>query len=151
MGPFSNELEAFPGMNSIQHLSGCLKELHIFGWGKLKSLPDQLQHLTALSSLGLNDFNTLKALPEWLGNFSSLQSLRIGNCWNLTQLPTSETMVGLYDLDKLHIKNCPLLERNCTKDSGPEWHKISRILEVKIDDKTIREKVSSISQIYLSV
>jgi len=48
IGGFSQELEAFPGMNSIQHLDGSLEELKIIGWKKLKSLPHQLQHLTLL-------------------------------------------------------------------------------------------------------
>jgi hypothetical protein len=37
IGSFSEELEAFPGMNSIHHLGGSLKKLKIFGWKNLKS------------------------------------------------------------------------------------------------------------------
>jgi selenocysteine lyase/cysteine desulfurase len=55
IGGFSEEMEAFPAgvLNSIQHLnlSGSLKYLRIYGWDKLKSVPHQLQHLTALEEL----------------------------------------------------------------------------------------------------
>jgi len=55
IGGFSEELEAFPigVLNSFQHLnlSGSLERLEICGWDKLKSVPHQLQHLTALERL----------------------------------------------------------------------------------------------------
>ncbi|KAI8537498.1 hypothetical protein RHMOL_Rhmol09G0028000 [Rhododendron molle] len=56
-----------------------LEGLYLSGFG-IKSLPDQLQHLTALKRLDIRRFNELEALPEWLGNLSSLQSLGLRSC-----------------------------------------------------------------------
>jgi len=78
IGALSEEMEAFPAgvLNSFQHLSlsRSLKSLWILGWDKLKSVPHQLQHLTALEHLDIWDFNGEgfeEALPEWLANLSS--------------------------------------------------------------------------------
>jgi hypothetical protein len=61
IGGFSKEMEAFPVgvLNSFQHLnlSGSLKYLRIDGWDKLKSVPHQLQHLTALERLEIHNFD----------------------------------------------------------------------------------------------
>ena len=43
LDPFSEELEEFPGVNSIHHLYSSLEDLTLFGWKRLSSLPDQLQ------------------------------------------------------------------------------------------------------------
>ncbi|KAK8489600.1 hypothetical protein V6N12_018021 [Hibiscus sabdariffa] len=72
LGPFSEEVEEFPGLGSIHHLHSSLKQLRLNGWDKPCSLPHQLQHLTTLEQLEIRDFDRLKALPEWLGNLSSL-------------------------------------------------------------------------------
>ncbi|GLU17950.1 hypothetical protein SLE2022_342860 [Rubroshorea leprosula] len=83
MGPFSSDLEEFPGLDGIHHLHASLKDLQLTGWDKIKFLPGQLQHLTALESLTLEDFNRVEVLPDWLGNLSSLQKLGIRRCPNL--------------------------------------------------------------------
>ncbi|KAG5230707.1 Fom-2 family protein [Salix suchowensis] len=134
IGGFSGELEAFPAgvLNSIQHLnlSGSLETLWIEGWDKLKSVPHQLQHLTALKFLIINGFNGEEfeeALPEWLGNLSSLQRLYIMECKNLKYLPSSTAIQRLSKLKKLVIWGCPLLEENCREENGCEWPKISHI------------------------
>nr|TKS02780.1 hypothetical protein D5086_0000159690 [Populus alba] len=90
IGGFSKEMEAFPVgvLNSIQHL----KSLYIHGWDKLKSVPHQLQHLTALEILRIMDFDgeeLEEALPEWMANLSSLRFLWIENCKNLKYMPSS--------------------------------------------------------------
>jgi Leucine-rich repeat (LRR) protein len=135
IGGFSEELEAFPGMNSIHHLSGSLKELKIIGWKKLKSLPNQLQHLISLKKLKIYGFNGeefAEALPHWLANLSSLQELTISECQNLKCLPSSTAMQRLSKLTLLDIRSCPLLDRNCLKGSGSEWPKISHISSINI-------------------
>nr|TKR85872.1 hypothetical protein D5086_0000244930 [Populus alba] len=121
IGGFSQELEAFPGMDSIQHLGGTLEELKIIGWKKLKSLPHQLQHLTSLTKLKIYGFNGEgfeEALPEWLANLSSLQELTIWECQNLKYLPSSTAMQRLSKLTRLIIRSSSLLKRNCTEGSG---------------------------------
>ncbi|XP_061961696.1 putative disease resistance protein RGA1 isoform X2 [Populus nigra] len=139
-GGFSNELEAFPAgvLNSIQHLnlSGSLKSLWIYGWDKLKSVPHQLQHLTALETLRICNFNGEEfeeALPEWVANLSSLQSLGIYNCKNLKYMPSSTAIQRLSKLKTLSIGGeCPHLSANCRKENGSEWPKISHIPEIYI-------------------
>ncbi|XP_017974561.1 PREDICTED: putative disease resistance protein RGA3 [Theobroma cacao] len=137
IGFFSEELEEFPGLNSIHLLHASLEYLHLFGWKKLKSLPPQLQHLAALKSFAIVFFDGMEALPEWLGNLSSLQKLRIGHCNNLMHLPSMEAMECLSKLQRLEIHRSPILAERCTKDSGPEWHKIARIQYIQIDWRCI--------------
>ncbi|XP_073264755.1 uncharacterized protein [Populus alba] len=135
IGGFSEELEAFPGMNSIHHLRGSLKELKIIGWKKLKSLPDKLQHLISLTKLKIYGFNGeefAEALPHWLANLSSLQELTISECQNLKYLPSSASMQRLSKLTLLDIRSCPHLGGNCLKGSGSEWSKISHIPSISI-------------------
>ncbi|KAJ9160438.1 hypothetical protein P3X46_025839 [Hevea brasiliensis] len=135
IGGFSKELDSFPYLNSIQDLPS-LESLTIYGdyygGGRTKSLPDQLQCLTALNSLSIWDFNGVEALPEWLGNLSSLQSLEIWNCKNLKYLPTATDMQRLSKLRNLRIAYCSFLGANCAKGRGSEWPKISHIPDVRI-------------------
>jgi Leucine-rich repeat (LRR) protein len=140
IGGYSEEMEAFPAgvLNSIQHLnlSGSLKSLGICGWDKLKSVPHQLQHLTALNALSIYDFNGEEfeeALPEWMANLSSLHFLTITNCKNLRYLPSSTAIQRLSKLKELRIwGGCPHLSENCRKENGSEWPKISHIPSIDI-------------------
>ncbi|TYI91669.1 hypothetical protein E1A91_D02G009500v1 [Gossypium mustelinum] len=77
IGGFSEDLEEFPGFDSIQRLSASLKELRLRGWAKLSYLPYQLQDLTALEELEIQRFHGIEALPDWLGNLSSIKRLGI--------------------------------------------------------------------------
>ncbi|KAI5557767.1 hypothetical protein BDE02_18G125400 [Populus trichocarpa] len=140
IGGFSEELEAFPAgvLNSFQHLnlSGSLERLEICGWDKLKSVPHQLQHLTALERLEICDFRGEgfeEALPDWLANLSSLRYLGIDNCKNLKYLPSSTAIQRLPKLKGLRILGgCPHLSENCRKENGSEWPKISHIPTIDI-------------------
>ncbi|GKV50734.1 hypothetical protein SLEP1_g57432 [Rubroshorea leprosula] len=132
IGPFWSELEEYPGLTSIHQLQASLKSLRLLGWEKLKSLPHQLQHLTALNQLMLVNFNALAALPEWLGDLSSLHNLLIGGCSNLTHLPSIEAMRRLSNLQSLEIWSSPKLEERCAKESGLDWAKISHIPNIRI-------------------
>ncbi|KAL9386129.1 hypothetical protein Peur_023139 [Populus x canadensis] len=140
IGGYSEEMEVFPAglLNSIQHLnlSGSLKYLDIDGWDKLKSVPHQLQHLTALERLDISGFNGEEfeeALPDWLANLSSLQYLWIWNCKNLKYMPSSTAIQRLSKLKELWILGgCPHLKENCRKENGSEWPKISHIPSISI-------------------
>ncbi|KAF5941406.1 hypothetical protein HYC85_019048 [Camellia sinensis] len=109
-----------------------LVSLSLYGWERLKYLPDQLQHLTTLRDLPLRLFDGLEALPEWLGNLSSLHSLDLWYCKNLMNLPTLEAMQCLTNLRSLTIGVCPLLKERCARESGQEWHKIAHIPNILI-------------------
>ncbi|XP_022722656.1 putative disease resistance RPP13-like protein 1 [Durio zibethinus] len=117
LGPFSEELEEFPGLGSIHHLHSSLENLILVGWEKLSSLPDQLQQLTAPDELWIWNFSGVKALPEWLGNLSSLRSLYICDCENLGHLPYKEAMQRLSILKQLSIVGCPRLKGNFAEQS----------------------------------
>ncbi|CAL2239139.1 unnamed protein product [Prunus armeniaca] len=54
-----------------------VQKIRLWGWLKLKSLPQQIQHFTSLISLSIISFNQVETLPEWLGNFTSLTFLGI--------------------------------------------------------------------------
>ncbi|GKV06774.1 hypothetical protein SLEP1_g18618 [Rubroshorea leprosula] len=73
IGRFSEELEEFPSLSSI-HAS--LEQLKLWGWEKLTQLPD-IQHLTALKELSIYYFSGMESLPDWFNNLSSLQRLDI--------------------------------------------------------------------------
>ncbi|GLT64592.1 hypothetical protein SLA2020_370760 [Shorea laevis] len=134
IGGFLKELEQFPGLNSI---NTSLEDLQLYGWEKLSQLPHQIQHLTALQDLRVSGFDGVEVLPEWLRNLSSLESLFIRKCKNLKQLPPAEAFGRLSKLQYLDVRNCPLLEERCTKESGPEWSKISHIPTIYMKDKFI--------------
>jgi len=145
IGGFSEEFEVFPAgfLTSIQHLnlSGSLKSLVIGGWDKLKSVPHQLQRLTALEELDIRNFNGEEfeeALPEWLANLSSLQSLAIIGCKNLKYLPSSTAIQRLSKLKTLWIWGCPHLIENCRKENGSEWPKISHLPKIRIEGTRVQ-------------
>ncbi|XP_061992371.1 putative disease resistance protein RGA4 [Rosa rugosa] len=133
IGLFWKELDAFPDFQLPPPHDSQLEDLKLTGWPKLKSLPQQIQHLTCLKELWISYFEGLEALPEWLGNLTSLESLRISYCENLKYLPTQNSMKNLNKLKTLYIDDgCPLLKKGCTKETGPEWPKISHIPKVSI-------------------
>ncbi|XP_024440897.2 putative disease resistance protein RGA3 [Populus trichocarpa] len=145
IGGFSEEMEAFPTgvLNSIQHLnlSGSLEKLEIWGWDKLKSVPHQLQHLTALERLEISNFDGEEfeeALPEWLANLSSLRSLWIGGCKNLKYLPSSTAIQCLSKLKHLDIHRCRHLSENCRKENGSEWPKISHVPSIYMEGTCVQ-------------
>ncbi|KAK8631356.1 hypothetical protein V6N13_080109 [Hibiscus sabdariffa] len=110
LGPFSEELDEFPGLGSIHHLHSSLRSLTLTGWGKLCSLPHQLQHLTALEYLTISQFDGVKSLPEWFGSLSSLKYLVIRFCRNLEILPSKGTMYHLPNIVNITITECPRLK-----------------------------------------
>ncbi|KAI9397318.1 hypothetical protein POPTR_003G025904v4 [Populus trichocarpa] len=135
IGGYSEKLEAFPAgvLNSIQHLN--------LRWDKLKSVPHELQHLTALESLWICDFRGEEfeeALPEWLANLSSLRSLWIWDCKNLKYMPSSTVIQRLSKLKELGISECPLLSENCRKENGSEWPKISQIPSIIVEGTRVQ-------------
>lgn len=120
--------------NGIEQNLSSLYKLELFGCSDWDSLPDQLQYLTSLKQLDINDFG-VETLPNWLGNLFSLENLRLFNCEKLHQLPSLEAMRHMVKLKELMATNCPLLKASCTQNSNPssQWSKISHIPIIVID------------------
>ncbi|KAB2607212.1 disease resistance protein RGA4 [Pyrus ussuriensis x Pyrus communis] len=126
IGGFWEELDSFPDfeVGSLMHLTS----LELYGWPKLKSLPQQIQHLTSLTDLRIYRIEGVETLPEWLGSLTSLTQLYIEDCKNLMNLPSVQAMQRLTKLQFVGIYRChPLLEERCRRDSGTDWPKISHI------------------------
>ncbi|XP_050259180.1 disease resistance protein RGA2-like [Quercus robur] len=85
IGKFCEELDDFPSLVSIEHLHASLQHLELRGWPNLKSIPDNIQVLTALESLFISHFEAMETLPEWLTKLSSLQILEIFRCSKLKE------------------------------------------------------------------
>ncbi|GFP95598.1 putative disease resistance protein rga3 [Phtheirospermum japonicum] len=109
-----------------------LRQLRLNGAEHWDSLPDQLQHLTSLEYLRLDDFG-IEALPEWFGNLSSLKRLELFSCKKLRHLPPKQAMQRLSKFTYLYIYECPLLILKEKKIVDSEWHKISHIPDIYVD------------------
>ncbi|ONI28829.1 hypothetical protein PRUPE_1G163700 [Prunus persica] len=131
LGGFWKELDSFPDFH-LGTGSSKLQKLELNGWPKLKSLPHQIQHFTSLTYLWIECFDGVEALEDWLGNLTSLGTLEVWRCKKLMYLPSVTAMQRLTKLQTLEFWECPLLKERCTKDSGPEWPKISHIPHIKI-------------------
>ncbi|KAL1809291.1 hypothetical protein ACET3Z_026281 [Daucus carota] len=138
LGPFVEELDEFPWPVSSPVTSfPKLKSLLLWGWVKLKSmlpigeLDDSLScSFPALTHLTIYNFEGVKGLPDSLAKLPSLKLLFIWNCKNLESLPTFDESDSLMSLK---ISGCPILEKRCMKETGPEWFKIQHIPHIKWD------------------
>ncbi|CDP03430.1 unnamed protein product [Coffea canephora] len=122
-----------------------LSHLWLNGWPYWESLPEQLQHLSALTHLRLAGFG-VNSLPDWFGKLSSLETLWLSNCDKLENFPSHQSIRSLTRLEVLWITDCPLLKERCdlerssssNTDPNSEWSKISHIPGIVIDLKNIR-------------
>ncbi|XP_027166483.1 putative disease resistance protein RGA3 [Coffea eugenioides] len=151
IGPFSKTttelhsfLDLFDALPPPHPYFPSLSDLHLYGWPHWESLPEQLQHLSALRNLVLDGFG-VKSLPDWFGKLSSLERLILWGCEKLQNLPSHQSMRSLTRLTDLRIMNCPLLKERCnpessssSNDPNSEWSKISHIRTIVIDSEQIR-------------
>ncbi|CDP21251.1 unnamed protein product [Coffea canephora] len=121
--------------SSSSSSSSALRELHLRGLPHMESLPHQIQHLTALTSLTLHDFGGIKALPDWFGNFAALEELYLSDFKELRQLPSEDVMRSFTKLKRLDVYGSPLLKERCTPESSgsdSQWSKVSHIQHLDI-------------------
>uniref|UniRef100_A0ACD5Y294 Uncharacterized protein n=1 Tax=Avena sativa TaxID=4498 RepID=A0ACD5Y294_AVESA len=111
-----------------------LEQLHIGRCLAFDQLPDQLGKLRSLQTLLIWDLPVLTCLPESIGQLSALQTLRIHDCRGLTSLPRS--IQRLSDLHTLHMTGNPDLARRYKQGAGKDWHLISHIPDMEINDVT---------------
>ncbi|XP_027165395.1 putative disease resistance protein At3g14460 [Coffea eugenioides] len=151
IGPFSETTELhsflylFDALPPPHPYFPSLSELFLRGWSHWESLPEQLQGLSALTTLFLEGFG-VKSLPDWFGKLSSLERLCLLDCKKLENLPSHQSMRSLTRLRKLESDGCPLLKERCkpksssssTTESNSEWSKISGIPQIEIDEQQIR-------------
>jgi hypothetical protein len=115
-----------------------LKQLVISGHSNshLVSFPEMMLP-ASLTGLTICDFPNLKCLSsKGFQDLASLQVVVYLDCEKLTSFPEdgfSPSLLWLY------IWSCPLLEKRCKKDQGPEWFKIAHIPCIEIDGRSIYE------------
>ncbi|KAM7489425.1 hypothetical protein LguiB_026909 [Lonicera macranthoides] len=124
LGPFSNELNSFPSLDTLQNMQPHLSRLELYGWSHWESIPEQLEHLTSLNYLIIQGFG-IETLPDWFGKFSCLQTIEINYCKKLKYLPSMERLTKLAFL---RISRCPLL-----KQRRPGWSEIPPQTRIYID------------------
>ncbi|KAK4566161.1 hypothetical protein RGQ29_002397 [Quercus rubra] len=114
IGGFIEELDAFPILHypSIQYSNASLKKLILLGRPTLNSLPNEIQHFTALEELQIQNFNGMEALPDWFSYLSSLQKLSLYYCKKL--YPGMVVKAGC-SLEELRIENFDGME------ALPDW------------------------------
>jgi hypothetical protein len=115
-----------------------LKHLGIYSPSNLHmaSFPEMMLP-ASLTSLSIGDFLNLKCLSsKGFQDLASLQELFISDCEKLTSFPEDGFSPSL---QRLFIWRCPLLEKRCKKDRGPEWFKIAHIPYVEINGRSIYE------------
>ncbi|CDP10851.1 unnamed protein product [Coffea canephora] len=123
IGPFSETTELhsflnlFDALQPPHHYFPSLSSLSLDGWPHWESLPEQLQHLSALTRLQLSGFG-VKSLPDWFGKLSSLEHLWLRGCEKLENLPSHQSMRKLTKLIWLEISDCPLLMRRYKPESS---------------------------------
>ncbi|CAN6567181.1 unnamed protein product [Malus baccata var. baccata] len=123
IGGFWEELDSFP----VSQIPSSHK-LVFWGWPKLKSLPQVINHSTSpVIDFRIYECDGLETLPEWLGDLTSLDQLHIYECKNLKSLPSAQAMQRLTKLKHLWIAGCPFLKEKCARGTGAEWPKISHI------------------------
>uniref|UniRef100_A0A9I9DPY0 Disease resistance protein RGA3 n=1 Tax=Cucumis melo TaxID=3656 RepID=A0A9I9DPY0_CUCME len=113
--------EHLPSLKKITLVEGKLSN------NSVKQIPQQLQHLTSLEFLSIENFGGIEALPEWLGNLVCLQTLCFLCCRNLKKLPSTEAMLRLTKLNKLYACECPML---LLEEGDPERAKLSHFPNV---------------------
>ncbi|ESW17614.1 hypothetical protein PHAVU_007G254200 [Phaseolus vulgaris] len=134
------KLELWMGVGN-QIPDSRLKSLTLQDLPQLVTLPQWFQgSANSLETLVIADCINFKELPDWLPTLISLKILVIINCPNLLSLPDS--MHHLTNLKELKIFGCPELCKRLKHEVGQDWHKISHIQKVDIDESENEQEFS---------
>ncbi|KAJ4825106.1 hypothetical protein Tsubulata_043022 [Turnera subulata] len=126
------------GLQALQSLSS----LKIQGCEEvLESFPEETLLPPSLNSLELWDIKHLKSLDyKGLEHLSSLKELNLYKCPELQSLPEERLPSSL---KYLALDDCPeTLEEKC-QENGGDWHKISHIPRIRINNKEIKPRKST--------
>jgi len=107
-----------------------LRSLTLWGLPALTCLPESMQRLTSLQFLNWVDCHC--QLPESLGELPALRKFWIQNCPTLTSLP--HFIQRLPVLEELRIATCPELYKRCQEGVGQDWHLVSHIPDLELDE-----------------
>jgi len=100
---------------------------------QLVTLPQWLQgSANSIKSMTISNCTNLEELPKWIPSLICLKKLEIKNCPNLMSLP--DNMDHATNVEVLQIYGCPELCKRLKPEVGQDWHKISHIKEVDIDE-----------------
>ncbi|KAL0374518.1 UNVERIFIED_CONTAM: Disease resistance protein RGA2 [Sesamum radiatum] len=141
---FYRDFESISSLKSLQDLT-------LGGNRMWKSLPDQLQRLTALTHLSLSYFG-VEELPEWFGDFSYLRTLSLQDMESLGCLP--RTMESLTRLEDLYINGCKLIYKWKRRGSAgyvgiyddPTFRRFRQVLNVYANGMVMNSIISFISK-----
>ncbi|XP_022756851.1 putative disease resistance RPP13-like protein 1 [Durio zibethinus] len=117
------------------HTLTSLRDFSIAGGPEMVSFPDERCLLpTTLVSVYIARLHNLESLSSGLQNLSLLEELEIVECPKLRCLPRK----GLpATLGRLCIRNCSLLENQCSREKGEYWPLIAGIPCVEIEPADI--------------
>ncbi|CAK9145018.1 unnamed protein product [Ilex paraguariensis] len=123
-----------------------LTSLEIRSCPNLRSLPSELENLTALKFLIISCCEELTKFPLGLQKLKALEVLEISGCHKMVLLPEEgigEGLQRLSTLQHLSIQDCPHLERLCKKKRGKQWERISHIPHIYIGSLKLGKELSS--------
>ncbi|KAI3926486.1 hypothetical protein MKW92_016559 [Papaver armeniacum] len=85
-----------------------------------------------LQLLVLGDFDAIKEWRVDQGGMPNLKELYINCCFQLSMLP--EGLRFITTLEKLKIRNMPLIKERVVAGIGADWYKVQHIVQIEIED-----------------
>ncbi|MED6184845.1 hypothetical protein PIB30_051405 [Stylosanthes scabra] len=135
---YINDCPKLVSLPSSMNQLVSLRHIYIISSG---TLPEGLQHVPSLQSLGAHELNSI---PEWMGEITSLQKLQL-SCEGLRSLPSS--IRNLTNLRELSISGChKKLQKRCKRGTGEDWQTIAHIPQFQLfpmRQQTFSDKIRS--------